>query len=280
MSHPFYEIIKETKTLGIHLAFTTSAGGFHPFHWHDEVEILYLLNGQGDIIINNQKYKLPKRQVIVIDSKLVHSTFTYNAATMFVCIHLSKTKLLDYLPDAETYMINCIPESISNEMFPKYLEICELAENIVRLYMNDSPFFTLESEGIVLQMFAKLLSDFSSRTFPKFPPVSNAAQERIREIISYVETHYMENISLSDIALHLGLTEEYFCRFFKKNMGISFLEYLGEIRSSHVYHELLHTDKPIAAIMEENGFSNQKHFNQTFKKIYHCTPSSIRRTKS
>ncbi len=95
-------------------------------------------------------------------------------------------------------------------------------------------------------------------------------------MISYVETNFRDPISLLDISGHLGLTKEYFCRFFKKNMGISFLRYLNDVRLSHIYQDIQNTDAPIAEIMERNGFTNQKLFNQSFKKQYGQTPSAVR----
>ena len=101
---------------------------------------------------------------------------------------------------------------------------------------------------------------------------------RIREVITYVDENFRNPISLQDIADHMGLGKEYFCRFFKKNMEMSFLQYVNEVRVSHIYQDLIRTDTPISELAEENGFTNQKLFNRTFKKIYGCTPSAVRRT--
>lgn len=68
--------------------------------------------------------------------------------------------------------------------------------------------------------------------------------------------------------------------FFKKNMGMSFLEYINEVRLTHIYQDLIHTDTPISILTEENGFSNQKLFNRLFKELYGCTPSSVRMSAS
>ena len=75
----------------------------------------------------------------------------------------------------------------------------------------------------------------------------------------------------------MGLNKEYFCRFFKKHMGMSFLQYLNDVRAAHIYQDLQNSNAPISEIMEENGFTNQKLFNKTFKALYGSTPSSVRR---
>ena len=60
-------------------------------------------------------------------------------------------------------------------------------------------------------------------------------------------------------------------------MGMSFLNYLNEVRVSHIYQDIQNSDAPIAEIIEANGFSNQKLFNKTFKELYGCTPSAVRK---
>lgn len=59
-------------------------------------------------------------------------------------------------------------------------------------------------------------------------------------------------------------------------MGMSFLQYVNEVRISHIYQDLIRTDIPVGELADQNGFSNQKLFNRTFKEIYGCTPSSVR----
>lgn len=277
MSHAFYETMKEAKSLGIQIGFYSVPGGYHPLHWHDELEILYYLNGNTNIDIERRIYRLIPKQVIVIDSKQIHSTHSSDATAMFVCIHISKAKLLEYVPNPESYAIRCLPAEITEENAHPYLEICRLAEALVQLYLKDAPFFSLEAEGIILQMFARLLEHFSVRILPEKTAQTLSSKERFRGIIAYINEHYAEPLTLTELAAHTGLAREYFCRYFKKNMGISFLEYVSEVRLSHIYHDLLHTGTPISELMESNGFTNQKLFNHSFKKRYGCTPSQARR---
>ncbi|UQT30834.1 AraC family transcriptional regulator [Roseburia intestinalis] len=99
---------------------------------------------------------------------------------------------------------------------------------------------------------------------------------RLKDIITYVERHYMEPLSLSDISDRFALNPEYFCRFFKKNMGFTFLEYVNMVRLSHIYSDLMQTGDSITQIMERHGFINYKVFNRMFKEVYGCLPSKVR----
>ena len=277
MEHPYYKSQLSMSQLGIQLNFRTNPGGYHPLHWHEELEILYPLNGETDITVEGNKYHLPKKNLTVIDSRQVHSTYTFDPTSMLLCIHVSKSHLQNYLPEIELYQIHCIPELIPDSLFQEYLYICDVLAALTRLYIQDVPGFRLEAEGMVLQVISRLIRSFASIPASAIPDANLQTIERIRKIITYVEDHYTENISLQDVAELLGVGKEYFCRFFKKNMGISFFQYLTEVRLSHIYQGLTETDLAIAELMENNGFSNQKLFNRAFKELYGCTPSSVRK---
>ena len=275
-----YETYRKVDTEGIYLSYSTAPGGYHPLHWHEEIELLYQLNGRSDIQIDGEKYQIQNKLLTVIDSRQVHSIHTYSDTSMFICVHISKKLIEKYIPDIDLYRIYCIPDDIPDSQFPEYLSVCRQMEDLLRLYITDKPAWQMESEGIILQVLAQLIRHFSRKSAPDEIGLSSADRtsfNRIRDVITYVEEHFREPISLQDIAGHLGLGREYFCRFFKKNMGMSFLRYLNEVRISHVYRDLEQTDAPIAEIAEKNGFLNQKLFNRTFREVYGCTPSAVRR---
>ena len=143
--------------------------------------------------------------------------------------------------------------------------------------MLETPAAGLESEGIVLQVLAHLARHYGTKTQGEAPEASQPSIGRIHQILPWVEEHYSEPISLTDIADQLSISREHFCRLFRQNMGITFQQYLTGIRLNHVYQDLLHTDSPVSEIMEMNGFTNQKKFNESFKKLYGHTPSEVRK---
>lgn len=277
MPETLYEKFHEQSSLGISYAWYTTTGGHHPLHWHDEVELLFPLSGKADIVIDGTEYDLKSRHLLVVESGQIHSSHSDSSSAMFLCIHFSKKKLREYIPDIESLRIRCISGEIPDEKFDSYLEICRMLDGLTRLYIKGSYAFNLEADGVILQTVAKLFEHFSVPVSPGLSGLDATSMERIHKIISYVEEHFREQISLSDAADLLGYSREYFCRFFRKNMGLSFFQYINEIRISHIYYDLIHTDQSIFEIMENNGFTNQKLFNKTFKKLYGCTPSEARK---
>lgn len=90
MQEPIFETIQYLNPLGISMDYITTPGGYHPMHWHEELEILYPLNGIVDLWADGIKYTLKEKHFSVIEAAQVHSTCSHTAASMFLCIHLSK----------------------------------------------------------------------------------------------------------------------------------------------------------------------------------------------
>lgn len=108
---------------------------------------------------------------------------------------------------------------------------------------------------------------------------SQKYMERLACIADYVDEHYKEPITLQQGAGLLALNPEYFSRFFKKYMGVTFMDYVYAIRLKAAAHEILNTDLTIQTIMENNGFTNPKHFNKIFFEKYGVTASVFRKNR-
>lgn len=108
---------------------------------------------------------------------------------------------------------------------------------------------------------------------------SQKYMERLACIADYVDEHYKEPITLQQGAGLLALNPEYFSRFFKKYMGVTFMDYVYAIRLKAAAHEILNTDLTIQSIMENNGFTNPKHFNKIFFEKYGVTASVFRKNQ-
>lgn len=108
---------------------------------------------------------------------------------------------------------------------------------------------------------------------------SQKYMERLAYIADYVDEHYKEPITLQQGAGLLALNPEYFSRFFKKYMGVTFMDYVYAIRLKSAAYEILNTDLTIQTIMENNGFTNPKHFNKIFFEKYGVTASVFRKNR-
>lgn len=101
-----------------------------------------------------------------------------------------------------------------------------------------------------------------------------------REIMratEYIQKHYHEDISLSYVAEYVGKSKNYFSTLFKQEIGISFVEYINNIRIQEACRLLLTTDRLNYEIAADVGFCNYKYFSSVFRKQMHCSPDQYRR---
>ena len=278
MAKAYHEALHPLGNLGIQVSMATLESPHIPAHWHDAMEILFCLNGEVRIHAEHDTLTLSHNQLIVFDSKEVHSIHSDSKLYMFLCIHVDKKLLSVYCPNLELYHIKCRPVPLDDPKAILYIHLCQLAHELTRTNIKNASTRAMRSDGTALLMLADLIQYFSEYAPPE--TASGHGNRTIRELISYVNEHYTEKLSLEDAADYVGFSREYFCRFFKQHMGLTFLRYLNEVRISHAGRLLSSTDLSISEIMNTCGFTNQTIFNRLFKEIYGMTPRQARKTLS
>ncbi|MNO17925.1 HTH-type transcriptional regulator YesS [compost metagenome] len=109
----------------------------------------------------------------------------------------------------------------------------------------------------------------TSRKEPESAPV-------IQQMITYLDLHYFEDISLIDAATRFHLDPSYLSKLFKSVTGENFIEYLTRRRIEKACELLRTSDRRISDISELVGYENQRYFSQVFKKSTGQTPSEYR----
>ena len=92
----------------------------------------------------------------------------------------------------------------------------------------------------------------------------------------FVETHYMEDISVLDIASAFGYSEAYFCKLFKQNFGKNFVTYLTEYRVELAKRELADLSCNVKEIGQRVGYTDSNYFTKVFRRITGMSPSEYR----
>ena len=270
-----FEKVNLEPDVGFDIRFVTMKHN-SPFHWHRELEILYILNGHATVNMEGKEYHVNPLDAIVMDYSKVHEVIYELPQTMGICIHISRQLLYRYLPNPELIEIHCSVETLTNEQQDAYARLCEILKNLTVLYVNQKKTYQLRSTAFILEILAILLESFSVPITKTVSENRIGNMERLEEICDFVEHHYQEEITLGEAAEEIGLNKEYFCRFFKQNTGTSFIRYVNEVRISHIYQDLLHSSEGILEITERHGFFNQKLFYRMFKEKYGCTPKQVR----
>lgn len=108
----------------------------------------------------------------------------------------------------------------------------------------------------------------------------NELSVEIYEAVRYIEEHLSGKLTLNQVAGHIGLSPNYLSSLFKKELHISFVDYITEKRVIKAKELLLETDLKTHEVAEITGFADDSYFSKTFKKITGRLPSSFRkRTK-
>lgn len=270
-----YEKVILQPDVGFDIRFVTMNHN-SPFHWHRELELLYILNGHATVTMDGEQYELEPLDAIVMDYAKIHEVLYAMPQTMGICIHISRQLLRRYVKESELIAIRCAGTQLLPEQQTYYSEICECLKEITVLYVNQRKTYHLRSTALILNILASLIEHFSEPVTKSVSAARVGNMERLEQICDYVEHHYREEIILQDAADELGLNREYFCRFFKQSTGTSFIKYVNQVRINHIYQDLLHTDEGVQDIMEHHGFYNQKLFYRMFKERYDCTPRELR----
>lgn len=270
-----FESLFELEKTGIEIKYLTNKGRYSPPHWHAAVELIYILNGVGEIVIDGRDYKMVAGEFIVIDSNLVHETRCAEAS-MMVMLHFSRSSMKTYVPELDNYRFQCSRAFLKKEEVGKYLEICELLKRLPPLYVTRPRGYRLQSQAAAMEVLFELLNNFAVPMGAGSLTEDGAGLERLAKITAYIEEHHTERITLEEIASRFYLSREYFSRFFKQNMGVTFTRYVNQIRIMHIYHDLNHTSDGVMELAEKHGFGNYKLFNRMFHEIYGCSPREVR----
>lgn len=273
-----YEPLFKLERTGVQIKYYTSVRKYNPVHWHSAVELIYILNGNAKITIEGKDYPVVAGEFVVIDSNLLHE-FRCKGESMMVVIHFSRSSMKNFIPNLEDYHFLCARAELRKDQLGAYLAICELLKKLPPLYVMHPTGYRLKSQAIAMEIFFELVNQFAGTGEPVQKPEKRENLERLEKMIEYIELHHIEPISLEEIASHFYLSREYFSRFFRKNMGVTFTKYVNQVRLMHIYQEICNTDAGIMELAEKHGFTNYKLFNKMFHEVYGCTPREVRKKR-
>ena len=269
MESCFYETIHETDLLHVRFEQLDALTFVFPAHWHEYVEILYLIRGQFSAIVQATEYQLNEGDLIIINSGDLHMTRS-NTCT-YLLLQISASQMRQYLPDFDTMRFDTIIPC-SEQPAPLRALLSEMNE----IRQNPSDSYQLLFTSRLYEFLYHLCRSYSHQIPSASLTGSQRDLQRVTHVMNWVKVHYPEPLSLETAADSLALSKEYFCRLFKKYTGQTFLEYLNDVRTMHLYEDLQNSDETITVLMEKNGLSNYKIFMRTFKKLYGSTPQEMR----
>ncbi len=241
---------------------------YSPFHWHNHIEILYVLEGKIDFKVEQRKYLLTEGDMIIINSEIIHSSKLCGHAR-YILLQVPLSAFEGVYDEIENVVLKEKPTNEESEKLFSYLSLMLKSVDDQR-QENKIKFISL-----LYDFFYLLLTSYKVEQ-KKSGMSSYYGINRISPIMAYVEKEFRNKITLSEVAEILNVTPEHMCRLFKKYTDMTFNEYLMSLRISAFYQMLQNTNQKISVILEECGITNYKVFIREFKKTFGKTPEMIR----
>lgn len=251
------------------------------WHWHPEIELTWIMSGEIEYHVNDKKYILTEGEGIFGNSNTLHAGYRKDGKE---CTYLSVTFHPRFLYGYENSVLQTkyVDFVTSNDAWSSlklekqvvwHQEIIRMLQDIYELSENPPQDYELEAHMILMQIWKKFY-----RYFNELPDKEQKPQrylDRMRDIISYVQEHYTQDITLDDVAGHVNICKSECCRFFKKHMGMTLFEYIMFLRIQKSL-PLLREGESITKAALAAGFSSPAYYGQIFKRYMKCTPREYR----
>ena len=245
-----------------------SAEDIVPIHYAKTVELLVCKNLKGKISIGSNVYSLGGgNQVFVIAPYVLHSTEISPCDGTQYVIKLDMEVLSSFI-DINNILrydntdLNCFQERC------QYFD--EVEQITLELIRRDGDF--LGCMGLMISLIEILRRDARAGDMAGRESVI-ARNEKLCELVKWTEEKYCDKISIEDAASFIGYSKYYFCTYFKKLTGISYMSYLNHVR---IYNacRLLRAGASAQDVCEAVGFESQSYFSRLFKSIEGVTPKA------
>lgn len=271
-----HKLLTDLDETGFGIKYEDKLSAYTPPHWHKAVELLLFVKGKVTCNFENSTLHAKPGDLYIINSHEVHATRVIRHA-VYLCVHILPSQMCKFVPnfDQLSFSFAFDPEDQVKAMAYEQLRIH--MQEIFRQTEETQVAYKLEQQARLYALTALLVKHFSQPLAMEETTLRRSDMTRLEPVLEYIQLHHAEELPLDEAANAMGLNKEYFCRLFKKNMGVSYLQYVYQVRTTAFCRELETSDDPIGEIAERHGFRDPKMLNQYFREIYGCTPSEKRK---
>lgn len=243
-------------------------------HFHQDIELLFVLEGNLTISIGDRTIQMQPEDIFVINANKKHS-LKGSKDLLLTKLYITYQLVSDIFESTDI-IFWCDSTKGNND---RYEELRDTLKKLLNHYLSTrGGVANFGHIALCYQVMDLLSVHFLVKAGDReCEDEQSRFENRLFQINNYIRANYDQPISLNDLADKLYLSEGYLSRFFKKNYGMNFASYLSNIRLYHAVDDLLYTDHPVTRIAYDNGFASVTVFNKVFKHAYGETPSSFRR---
>lgn len=265
-----FPIIAEAKPFPqnfpvLHMTYVQCCQPQTNLHYHNCLELGFVVQGNGSEMINNHIYSFDPDSVTVIQKGCIHDSHIFRPGNNDI---ESTWKFI--FVDLEALGLSC-------ENFGGFL-----TKDPELVHLFHYMYHELEQQkGSYQEMFKNLLSAFliyADRIAPHTAPIiSDELPPEMSYLIQRIHTSYNQELSVEQLARECNMSISTFCRTFKQYFGIPPLSYLINIRLAIAQNLLQTTDLSVLEIAQEAGFNSLSSLNRLFKKAFGISPRTMRK---
>lgn len=248
----------------------------YPYHNHETYEMYYLLSGEREYFIKDRNYHIQKGNLVLIDRNDIHRSIDRKDLSrdgiiiafnrQFLEAHFdSIQELLDVF--TETKMI---PIPLGDQSFIETLLTKMLREHDKKEYGYLAYIKVLLME---LLLWLKRKNDLDQQIEPKHV---TPLHEKISDIAKYINSNYMEELTLKLLSKTFYISPFHLSRVFKEVTGFTFIEYIHNVRTLEAQKLLRYSEYNITEIAQMVGFDSSTHFGRVFKEQTGSSPTKYR----
>lgn len=252
---------------------------YYPMHWHEEMEILFVEEGELTLMVNGQKFCAEKGEFYLISPGMMHAmeqisdkTAIYYNVIFHPRLLMSKENTEDTTDhDLASLVLGTKNFEIRHGMTgeDKELVLSAIRNLILHRETNQEMRMVYLIKSDLFRLFygiSKIMKDAQN------PMVTAIQMERMKNLTKWLLDHVNEEITLKSAADFAGYSTSYFSKFFRNYTGTSFLHYFTMLKLEKSKKLLEATELTAMEVAEVCGFQNYSYFIRTFKRYYEITP--------
>lgn len=264
-----------------HTSIKENSNGYIPLHWHDELQLVVVTNGKVRFHVNNETVIVHEKNGVFINSGSLHMAESLpHLNSRYICLNVDPSFLLPQELFA-TYVRPYIQATNfpylyigADEAWGKNIIDCTLS--IHRSIEEQPPYYEIDVTTKVMAIWKLLISNGLQLEYDQNKMMQN---RRVKGMLQWIHNHYEESISLDDIAKVGQLSRSECCRYFKRMLKTSPLQYVTDYRIQKSLPLLQQPNATVTDVAYQVGFNSTSYFIARFRKVMNMTPLAYKKSK-
>lgn len=254
--------------------------GFQVMHWHEDLQFIYILDGNIQVKTLEGTFHAEKGSGIFINKNIIHLVEKSDSC------HYKSSVFPDFF--LKFYLGSPAKSFVENITEEKNISVCKFSaedsrcSEILSLLSELSELKNKKTEFYVYEVFcllSKLWLEFCKNIKPTKKNVKNKTENRMMKFLRHINEHYGEEISLEELAKSANVSKSECLRCFKTSLRTTPYKYLMEFRLAKAAELLKNSDEPIGIIADKTGFQQISHFGKCSKEKTRLSPRDFRKNK-